>query len=178
MDRFARVVLGYHGCEPDFADRLILGEISIDKWIPSENPYDWLGHGVYFWEHGPERARDWGKGGVVGAVIQLGLCLDLTDLRHTRLLSEQYEQLRLLEESGGLKLPKNRGKERRLDCLVINGMVKSSEDDGIHFQTVRCPFLEGDRAFPGSEILKESHIQIVVQKNALNTCILGIFDQT
>jgi len=93
----------------------------------------------------------------------------------TRRCSKVYEQLRLIEERGGLKLPTNRGKDRRLDCLVINGLVKSSEEDGIHFQTVRCPFLEGDRAFPGSEILKESHIQIVVQKNALDTCILGIF---
>ena len=80
MDRFARIVLGYHGCTPDFADRLLRGDIAIDEWIPSENPYDWLGHGVYFWEHAPERARDWGDGGTVGAVIQLGLCLDLTDI--------------------------------------------------------------------------------------------------
>ena len=23
---------------------------------PSENDYDWLGRGIYFWEHGPQRA--------------------------------------------------------------------------------------------------------------------------
>jgi hypothetical protein len=40
MDRFARIVLGYHGCEPAFADRLIGGEVSVDQWEPGRNPYD------------------------------------------------------------------------------------------------------------------------------------------
>ena len=74
-----------------------------------------------------------------------------------------------------MKLPKNRGKARSLDCLVINELVRASEDVGINFQTVRCPFLEGDPAFPGSEIFKESHIQLVVRKNAVDECILGVF---
>ena len=26
---------------------------------PKANPYDWLGHGTYFWEFAPERARLW-----------------------------------------------------------------------------------------------------------------------
>jgi hypothetical protein len=175
MDRFARIVLGYHGCEPRFAERLIRGETAVDAWKPSANQYDWLGHGIYFWEHAPERAKAWGRGGVVGAVIQLGLCLDLTDVASTRLLSDQYEQLRELERSGSLKLPTNKGKSRRLDCLVINELVKASEDNGMSFQTVRCPFLEGDPVFPGSGILKESHIQIAVRTTALRTCILGVF---
>ena len=99
MDRFARVVLGYHGCDPQFADALIRGEVAIDAWMPSTNPYDWLGHGIYFWEHGPERARVWGsEGGVVGAVIQLGRCLDLTDVGYTRLLAIEYENVRATHE--------------------------------------------------------------------------------
>ena len=111
----------------------------------------------------------------MGVVIQLGLCLDLTVTRYTKLLADQYSQLRWFAKKGGLKLPRNRGNDRRLDCLVINALVKSSEDKGINFQTVRCPFLEGDRAFPGTPIRKESHIQIVVRKNAIDTCILGVF---
>jgi hypothetical protein len=175
MDRFARVVLGYHGCETKFAERLIRGETTVNEWKPSGNPYDWLGHGIYFWEHAPERARIWSKGGVVGAVIQLGLCLDLTDVRNTRLLTDQYQRLRDDEKSGALKLPTNKGKSRRLDCLVINEFVKAAEDNGINIQTVRCPFLEGDPVFPGSGILKESHIQIAVRASALSACVLGVF---
>jgi hypothetical protein len=54
----------------------------------SENDYDWLGTGIYFWEFGPDRAMAWAeelhgrypkrvtKPAVLGAVIQLGTCLD------------------------------------------------------------------------------------------------------
>lgn len=80
MDRFSKVVLGYHGCDRQFADGLIAGAIPVEDWLPSQNPYDWLGHGIYFWEHGPRRALRWSKSrvkpGVVGAVIQLGKCLE------------------------------------------------------------------------------------------------------
>jgi len=31
MDRYARIVFGYHGTHPAFAERLIRGEISIAK---------------------------------------------------------------------------------------------------------------------------------------------------
>ena len=82
MDRHARIVFGYHGTHPAFAERLIRGEVSIADWSPSTNEYDWLGHGIYFWEYAPDRAREWaGKGGVVGAIIRLGECLDLNRSR-------------------------------------------------------------------------------------------------
>jgi hypothetical protein len=93
MDRYARIVLGYHGCDPEFADALISGTLPVSEWTPSENPYDWLGKGIYFWEHAPERAQAWGEGGVVGALIQLGRCLDLTDVTYTELLEGPYRSL-------------------------------------------------------------------------------------
>jgi len=49
VDRFARVVLGYHGCDAEFADSILSGETKIRDWKESRNRYDWLGHGVYFW---------------------------------------------------------------------------------------------------------------------------------
>ena len=53
-----------------------------------------MGHGIYFWEHSPERRRWAGAEGiVVGAVIQLGNCLDLTDLQFTSLLKQSYTDL-------------------------------------------------------------------------------------
>ena len=110
MDRFARVVLGYHGCEPTFAEALIRGELPIDEWQPSQNPYDWLGHGIYFWEHAPERAWRWAREryrtrrqrpAVLGAYIQLGRCVDLLDESITALLGETYELLtRAFAEQG------------------------------------------------------------------------------
>lgn len=38
MDRFIRIVLGYHGCEPAFADALVRGDLALDAWEPSANP--------------------------------------------------------------------------------------------------------------------------------------------
>lgn len=171
MDRFSRIILGYHGCDPDFAEALIRGELAIDDWELSENPYDWLGHGIYFWEHGPQRAGGWGQA-IVGAVIHLGVCLDLTDVQYTSLLADEYESLRKVYEAEGRPLPGNKGKRHDLDCLVINELVDTAAEAGIDFQTVRCPFLEGDPAFPGSRIRRESHIQIAVRDRA---CILGVF---
>lgn len=173
MDRFSRIVLGYHGCEPAFAEAIIRGETSIEEWQLSQNPYDWLGHGIYFWEFAPHRARIWGgKGGVVGTVIQLGLCLDLTDVHYTNLLGEEYREVRRARKEQGLAMPRNKGKRRDLDCLIINEFVASAEREHITFQTVRCPFLEGKPVFPGSGILRESHIQVAVRDRS---CILGVF---
>jgi hypothetical protein len=57
---------------------------------PSSNDYDWLGPGIYFWEANPLRGIEFAgeasrlrtsnisKPFVIGAVIELGFCLDLT----------------------------------------------------------------------------------------------------
>lgn len=176
MDRFTRIVLGYHGCDLAFAESLLSGETKVERWKASRNRYDWLGHGIYFWEHAPERARTWAearnKAGVVGAVIQLGQCLDFTDVDYTALLGGQYDRVRGVYGEIGRKLPANRKGHNALDCLIINDLVDKSQGADIRYQTVRCPFLEGDPAFPGSQILKESHIQVAVRDTA---CILGVF---
>lgn len=174
MERFSRIVLGYHGCEPEFAAALIAGEVGIDRWEPSRNVYDWLGEGIYFWEHAPTRAKQWGKGGVVGAVLVLGNCLDLTDTTYMPALRTTFDNLRQTYLGEGRVLPQNKGKRRSLDCLVINALVERAKtiEGSIPLQSVRCPFMEGDPAFPGSAILQESHIQIAVRDRA---CIAGVF---
>jgi hypothetical protein len=171
MDRFSRIVLGYHGCAVAFAETLLRGELPIAQWQPSQNPYDWLGHGIYFWEHAPERAREWGEGGVIGAVIQLGRCLDLTDVRYMDLLASAYQATKKSYRQQKRKLPRNQAGRRELDCLIINTLV-AAQDQVSRFQTVRGPFLEGRRVFPGSGIFRESHVQIAVRDLA---CILGVF---
>ena len=172
MNKFPRLVIGFHGCTPKFADALIAGEVPIDQWEPSRNRYDWLGEGIYFWEHGPERARAWGKGGVVGAAIQLGTCLDLTDIVATRLLGAAYDSLAETYLAEGMPLPENRGKRRERDRLVVDQVVTLASSAGVRYQTVRAPFLEGDPAYPGTEIRLESHIQLAVRDP---TCIVGVF---
>ena len=178
MDRFARVVLGYHGAKAgaaaDYAKSLLLGEVGVEQWQLSENEYDWLGYGIYFWEHSPERASRWaGAGGIViGAVIQLGNCLDLTDLRYTGLLMQSYNAVEASYRKKDVPLPQNRGREltlRILDCLVINNLAATMSEQ---IQTVRGAFEEGDEAFPGAALKMETHIQIAVRERR---CILGIF---
>lgn len=177
MDRFTRIVLGYHGCEPAFADQLFRGDIKVDDWKLSANVYDWLGRGIYFWEYGPERAQAWrGQNGVIGAIIQLGICLDFMDVRATALLAAEFEVYKAKQAELQLPLLENKNGRNELDCVVINSLCLSAEQSsGLPIQTVRCPFLEGPRAFPGSAIYRESHVQIAVRDPK---CILGIFRPT
>ena len=46
-------VLGYHGCDQTTGESLLAGS----PFKPSENDYDWLGPGIYFWEANPLRGR-------------------------------------------------------------------------------------------------------------------------
>lgn len=187
LDQFARVVLGYHGCNTptsvSFARQLFDGTARISDWKPSANDYDWLGRGIYFWEHGPRRAREWAgeDGTVIGAVIQLGRCFDLTDIRYTELLQPAYEGVVALYAEEGLALPENRGRDwklRNLDCLVINHFMRATDNElvdgepAFRYQTVRCPFEEGGEAFPGSLLKTQTHIQLSVRDPS---CILGVF---
>jgi hypothetical protein len=106
MERFARIIVGYHGCSEDFARKLLLGKQLIGDWKPSENRWDWLGKGIYFWEHSPERALRWAKQrfrgrraapSVVGAIVQLGDCFDLTNEGFVQILGDSFKELRKAE---------------------------------------------------------------------------------
>ena len=169
-----RSVIGYHGCDRRFAQELISGRANVAEWLASEKDYDWLGQGVYFWEHAPGRAWHWaderhpGEGAVVAVEIRLGRCLDLGDTVYIPWLRDAYEKLRRAYEADGQELPKNVGgpdkKARRLDCLVLNFLMSMfDEDDSKRFQTIRCPFEEGDPVYPGAKIRVQSHIQIAVR---------------
>lgn len=181
MERFARIVVGYHGCERRLAHALLTGKIPIAEWNKSENAYDWLGEGIYFWEHSPTRALRWAterfkrRADVIGAVIQLGTCFDLLDEKITTLLARSYPQLVASYAAVGKPLPTNRGTEwklRELDCAVINDCIRRVGLRQYSFDTVRGAFLEGPPIFPGTAISAETHIQIAVRNQ---DCILGVF---
>jgi hypothetical protein len=50
--RYDRTVIAYHGCDASVAKQLLAG----DPFKKSQNDYDWLGEGIYFWEYGADRA--------------------------------------------------------------------------------------------------------------------------
>ena len=82
------LVIGYHGCDRRVAKQVVAGR---DDLKPSQNAWDWLGHGIYFWEDSHNRALRWANEetkqrgskikspAVLGAVIDLGNCLNLSE---------------------------------------------------------------------------------------------------
>jgi hypothetical protein len=186
-------LLGFHGCDREVAERVFAGE---DDLRPSENEYDWLGHGVYFWEGNPTRGLEYAellKGSkrrgsasrikepaVVGAVIDPGQCLNLLDSAYLRLIADAYDQLKAAAEVDGLELPKNKriGDSRDLllrdlDCAVIEVAHRIRVRDELgEFDTVRGVFIEGPPLYPDAGFHQQNHIQICVRNPA---CIVGYF---
>jgi hypothetical protein len=164
---------GYHGCQKVFADEVRSGRITLAQWQPSQNVYDWLGEGIYFWESSRSRAEQWaveqfgGQADVLEVEIELGRCLNLLESTYHTGLRATYQNLRAVYRSLGWTLPKNQKKRHDLDCLVINKFVKFMErfvgEQGISFQTVRGVFEEGRPLFAGSAIRAQSHVQIAVR---------------
>lgn len=181
-------VLGFHGCDTEVGEAILRGEIR--HLSRSENDYDWLGHGIYFWEGNPARALEFAKqrasGGrnskgkiskpfVVGAVINLRHCLDLADSSAISQVQNSHRMLERLSKAGKVALPAN-GKDlktRDLDCLVFNWLhYVRAEQKAPPYDTVRGLFLEGPPIYSGAGVRAANHIQICVLKD---DCILGYF---
>jgi hypothetical protein len=191
------LVLGFHGCDRKTGESLLSGE----EFRQSNNPYDWLGNGAYFWENNPKRAMDWAERMkampglaervkepfAVGAVINLGNCLDLTEAVSLELIKSAHDSLLGLIEFAqtqgieGIHLPTNEKAgsadhdlvKRYLDCAVINHLHQLRAVSKLStFDTVRGAFHEGKELFPGSRIMEKTHIQIAVRSPE---CIIGVF---
>jgi hypothetical protein len=52
------LIIGFHGCDIRVRDKLLNHPNEI---VISQKPYDWLGHGMYFWENNYGRAMQWAK---------------------------------------------------------------------------------------------------------------------
>ena len=165
--------------------------------LPSSNPYDWLGNGIYFWEDSVDRAWQWAvsscerynkkhpnepqkKPAVIGAVISLGNCLNLTDYRSSDVLKNGYEILKFELEINGKEMPVNRDVKgntdllyRDLDCAVIERIHQYNKEQKIRpFDSVRGVFLEGKPVYENAGIMEKTHVQLcVVNPN----CIKGYF---
>lgn len=190
-------MLGFHGTDKVTAENVLSGNGHLNA---SENEYDWLGHGIYFWEYSPLRAYQfvqekfkWQQRdeevAVIGAIIDPGLCLNLLEAKGLDFLEVGYEAL--LADRGGVEyLPKN-GEEkelwqRNLDCAVINmvhqirTLTQSEEWQNNNlgkiplpsYDTVRGAFWEGGELYAGARIEKKNHVQICVRNP---DCIKGYF---
>lgn len=180
------LLIGFHGCEQATRDDIVLGK---SQMRPSKAKYDWLASGRYFWENNYDRALDFAKNhptrsldnpAVLGAVIDLGNCLDLLDTSHLRLVKLSYESLAAAAETSGKELPKNKfvyGSNdrllRELDCAVIENIHSIQKQSGVTpFDSVRGVFVEGGELYDGAGFHEKNHIQICIRNP---NCIKGFF---
>jgi hypothetical protein len=183
------IVYGFHGIDKSSAYKILTQE---DNFHHSDNKYDWLGNGVYFWENNLERAKQYAiqdnkrtessvkEPFVLGAVLELGNCLDLLDQKYNDFLKLAYQQLKQDLVAEDIALPVNKNfnsndfdfKARELDCAVIRYACALAEDAGNPFDSVRAAFIEGDALYEGAKFYSENHIQLAI----INPdCIKGIF---
>lgn len=179
------LILGFHGCSLEVFESVVRqgGEL-----LPSTNDYDWLGNGVYFWEGSEQRAAQWAHDvasrkrftpAVIGAVIDLGRCLDLTESACIELLANEYRMLEAEYDLLGMSIPQNAGKTqdkllRRLDCAVIEHLHKRLDGAGSDgFDSARGLFTEGGPAYPGAGFTARAHTQLCIRNP---NCILGYFE--
>lgn len=182
-------VFGFHGLDKKIACDILNQKAEFKL---SNNDHDWLGYGVYFWENNYERAKQYAiedmkrakskikEPFVLGAILDLGNCLDLLDQKNLYLLKVAYEKLKEDLESQGLPLPKNSPfgkndfdfKKRELDCAVIRYAHELAAEVGVYFDSVRAAFIEGEEIYENAGFKIQSHIQLaIINPN----CIKGIF---
>lgn len=153
-------------------------------FLLSTNAYDWLGSGIYFWEANPQRGLDFvtemkdmgikriAQPSVVGAVIDLGSCLDLMTSVGIGMVAASYEDLRQIFDAAGAVMPVNRDKVRRqLDRAVIEHVHALIKGPDV-IETVRGVFVEGQPIYPGAGFDAKTHVQIAVRNPK---CIKGVF---
>ncbi len=132
------LVIGFHGCERTIRDQLLNEPNDI---VVSKQPYDWLGHGMYFWENNYTRALQWAEDkmkrgaiktpAVIGGLLYPGYCCDFLDAKYIQLLKVHYNSMAVAYKTAGKEMPKNkdlpqdRYKDkifRELDCAAIEFM--------------------------------------------------------
>lgn len=179
------ITLGHHGCDQKVGEDILSPHkrhIEI-----STNDYYWLGSGAYFWENDPERALQWAemvranaqhfgqkisRPFVLGAIIDLGLCLDLTNAACLDEIRAAHHDMRQFWQDAGLALPQNKPGfkgdvdlvKRHLDCATVNFLHQLRAKKGLPaYDTVRGPFTEGRPLYEGAKIMDRTHIQICVR---------------
>lgn len=186
------LILGFHGCDKELRDRIVSTQGVVLN--SSENVYDWLGNGIYFWENNRERALQFAcelkdnppKGkenlikepAVLGVVLDLGRCLDLLDSEYLKILKESYNFLCKSKELYGKTIPKNILKKGELslwnlDCAVIETTHQLNRELGrSEYDSVRGVFFEGDDLYENAGFKEKNHIQIAIRNP---NCIKGYF---
>jgi hypothetical protein len=187
------VIYGFHGCDRRVGEAVLASHIEHLKF--SGNEYDWLGHGIYFWEASPERGLEFARAAkvrrkisqgnirypyVVGAVIELGNCLNLLDHSGLMEMRAAHQMLRSLAEAEGKQLPVNSFKDasgaylvRALDCAVLEYLHRIRMDANLPaYDTVVGALWEGNDLYDDAGVTDKNHMQICIRNEE---CIRGYF---
>lgn len=136
--RIGSFTIGYHGCDAEVAS-LLLNERT--KFLVSDQVYEWLGNGMYFWENNMKRGLDWAwqkyeknyikRPAVVGALLDLRNCCDFSDQRYLDLFKSYHQDMVENRVIQGRDMPVNYAPKgtlqkdmvaRNLDCAVVEYM--------------------------------------------------------
>jgi len=186
------LIIAFHGCDQSTRNKVVNAKANLNF---SKNKYDWLGNGIYFWENNLQRALDFAKElkknpregstaiklpSVLGAVIDMGFCLDLLDTEYIKLVQESYKTLVESCRTLGLEIPVNKGVQgskdlllRNLDCAVIENLhLQRAQNKLKQFDSVRGAFIEGKPLYENAGFHEKNHIQICICNP---NCIKGFF---
>ncbi len=111
-------IIGFHSFDRDVGLKVLNGETDLKL---SNNSWDWLGQGIYFWEQNPSRALEYAIESskriqynrrpietpfVLGAIIELGYCLNLIEPGSIQILQEAYFGLEAYCKEAGETMPR------------------------------------------------------------------------
>ncbi|MCE3607254.1 hypothetical protein LXA47_27185 [Massilia sp. P8910] len=187
------IIYGFHGCDRRVGEVVLTSHTQ--HLASSRNDYDWLGHGLYFWEASPERGLEFARNAkvsnkitrgriqypyVIGAVIELGNCLNL--LAHAGLMEMRtaHYMLKASAAAVGKELPCNKFKDhsgaylmRSLDCAVLEYLHKARMEASLPaYDTVIGALWEGDDLYADAGLTDKNHMQICVRNHH---CVRGYF---
>lgn len=175
---YDRLVIGFHGTRRETAMRIVTQE---STYKASHNDDDWLGHGVYFWEHAPQQAWWWAKRryaktakiAVLGAVIRLGNCLDLLDPANGQLLQGFHKDMVKEYKDRGETPRQNANNHKYLDCETLEYAYEALKLGGLPIDSSRGVYVATGspaRLWTRSWLSKDAHIQLCIRNKS---CILG-----
>lgn len=188
LESVPNLIIAFHGCDKSIVDSVVLGK---ERIRDSNNSFDWLGHGQYFWENNKKRALSYARElkkkrpesgikdpGIIGAIIKPGRCLDLTNEEHIDFVKSAHNEL--CSRISPISLRQNEDPDgsgdlllRYMDRAVIEYLhILIKETPGQAIDTVRGVFIEGGPLYKNAGFREKTHIQIcVVNPN----CIVGYF---
>lgn len=187
------VIYGFHGCDRRIAETVLSSHTEHLRY--STNDYDWLGHGIYFWEASPERGLEFARDAkirkkitqgsirypyVIGAIIELGNCLNLLDHSGLMEMRTAHQMLTASAAAEGKQLPANKYKDqsgaylmRALDCAVLEYLHQIRMDADLPaYDSVVGALWEGNALYDHAGVTDKNHMQVCVRNKE---CIKGYF---